>query len=225
MDRFSPGPGGWIGSRLDVWLVFLRKAEKRKKNDESGTTGSREVRRVKFPDGGERVETRYRDGRLESVQGDAAFPVRYVYGVAREPATEEWREYLLWTTAIDLAFEVGAKRAWGLDIHTRCATTVAALVGWFVVGASLFASNIGSEHLVGLAGTGYDSGVAVGQFEVLASLILLILGWVFVPFYLRNGVFTMPEFLERRYSAGTRWYLAVISIIGGAGGEPSSRRS
>jgi SSS family solute:Na+ symporter len=83
-----------------------------------------------------------------------------------------------------------------------------------VVGAALFASNIGSEHLVGLAGTGYDSGVAVGQFEVLASLILLILGWVFVPFYLRSGVYTMPEFLERRYSAGARWYLAVVSIIG-----------
>ena len=87
-------------------------------------------------------------------------------------------------------------------------------VGWFVVGAALFASNIGSEHLVGLAGTGYDSGVAVGQFEVLASLILLILGWVFVPFYLRSGVYTMPEFLERRYSSAARWYLAVISIVG-----------
>src|SRR5687767_13934298 len=85
--------------------------------------------------------------------------------------------------------------------------------GWFIVGASLFASNIGAEHLVGLAGTGAASGVAVGQFEVLASLILLILGWVFVPFYLKSGVFTMPEFLERRYSKGARWYLAIISII------------
>ena len=87
-------------------------------------------------------------------------------------------------------------------------------IGWFVVGAALFASNIGSEHLVGLAGTGYDSGVAVGQFEVLASLILLLLGWVFVPFYLRSGVTTMPEFLERRYSSAARWYLAVISVVG-----------
>ncbi|MCG8456218.1 MAG: sodium/solute symporter, partial [Holophagales bacterium] len=87
-------------------------------------------------------------------------------------------------------------------------------VGWFVIGASLFASNIGSEHLVGLAGTGAASGVAVGQFEILASLILLILGWLFVPFYLKSGVFTMPEFLERRYSSGARWYLAVISIVG-----------
>ena len=87
-------------------------------------------------------------------------------------------------------------------------------VGWFVVGASLFASNIGSEHLVGLAGTGAASGVAVAQFEILASLVLLILGWVFVPFYLRSGVFTMPEFLERRYSSGARWYLAIISVVG-----------
>ncbi len=86
--------------------------------------------------------------------------------------------------------------------------------GWFVIGASLFASNIGSEHLVGLAGTGAASGVAVAHFELLASLILLVLGWVFVPFYLRSGVFTMPEFLERRYSPAARWYLAVISIVG-----------
>ena len=86
--------------------------------------------------------------------------------------------------------------------------------GWFLVGGSLFASNIGSEHLVGLAGTGAASGVAVAQFEILASLILLLLGWLFVPFYLASGVFTMPEFLERRYSSGARWYLAVISIIG-----------
>jgi SSS family solute:Na+ symporter len=85
--------------------------------------------------------------------------------------------------------------------------------GWFIVGASLFASNIGAEHLVGLAGTGAASGVAVAQFEVLASLILLILGWVFVPFYLRSGVFTMPEFLERRYSKAARRYLAIVSII------------
>jgi solute:Na+ symporter, SSS family len=87
-------------------------------------------------------------------------------------------------------------------------------VGWFIVGGSLFASNIGSEHLVGLAGTGAASGLAVGQFEILASLILLLLGWVFVPFYIRSGVYTMPEFLERRYSAASRWYLATVSIVG-----------
>lgn len=86
--------------------------------------------------------------------------------------------------------------------------------GWFVIGGSLFASNIGSEHLVGLAGTAANSGVAVAQFEILAGLILLLLGWLFVPFYLRTGVFTMPEFLEKRYSEGPKLYLAIISIVG-----------
>jgi solute:Na+ symporter, SSS family len=75
-------------------------------------------------------------------------------------------------------------------------------------------SNIGSEHLIGLSGTAADSGLAVGQFEILASLILLVLGWVFVPFYIRSGVFTMPEFLERRYSRAARRYLSLISIVG-----------
>lgn len=87
-------------------------------------------------------------------------------------------------------------------------------VGWFVVGTSLFASNIGSEHLVGLAGAGASSGLVLGQLELQASLILLLLGWVFVPFYIRSGVFTMPEFLERRYSPAARWYLTGISVLG-----------
>ncbi|HEY5046838.1 MAG TPA: sodium:solute symporter [Rhizomicrobium sp.] len=87
-------------------------------------------------------------------------------------------------------------------------------VGWYVVGASIFASNIGAEHLVGLAGSGAAGGVAVAQFEILASFILLLLGWLFVPFYLSSGVFTMPEFLERRYSAAPRYYLAGMSIFG-----------
>jgi SSS family solute:Na+ symporter len=87
-------------------------------------------------------------------------------------------------------------------------------VGWLAVGASLFASNIGSEHLVGLAGTGAASGLAVGHFEWLASFILLLLGWLFVPFYLRSGVYTMPEFLERRYNPQSRSYFTWVSIIG-----------
>ncbi|MDX1684876.1 MAG: sodium:solute symporter [Saprospiraceae bacterium] len=85
--------------------------------------------------------------------------------------------------------------------------------GWVVIGASLFASNIGSEHLVGLAGSGARGDMPAAQFELLASLILLILGWVFVPLYLKSGVFTMPEFLEKRYSKSARNYLAVISIL------------
>src|SRR5207247_423221 len=87
-------------------------------------------------------------------------------------------------------------------------------VAWFAVGASLFASNIGSEHLVGLAGTGAGSGLAVGRFEWLACLILLLLGWLFVPYYLKSGVYTMPEFLEKRYNSAARTYFTWVSVIG-----------
>src|ERR1700726_2409892 len=86
-------------------------------------------------------------------------------------------------------------------------------IGWFFIGASLFVSNISTEHFIGLSGTGASSGLAVGHFEWLAFLILLILGWVFVPFYLRSNVFTMPEFLERRFNRQCAVYLAAISII------------
>ncbi|HZQ68253.1 MAG TPA: sodium:solute symporter [Terriglobales bacterium] len=86
-------------------------------------------------------------------------------------------------------------------------------VGWFAIGASLFVSNISTEHFIGLAGSGATSGLAVGHFEWLACMILLILGWVFVPFYLRSNVFTMPEFLERRFSRSCAVYLASISIL------------
>jgi SSS family solute:Na+ symporter len=86
-------------------------------------------------------------------------------------------------------------------------------VAWWAIGASLFSSNIGSEHFIGLAGTGAASGMAVGHFEWLAAIIVLILGWVFVPFYLRSNIYTMPEFLERRYSSACRLYLASISLI------------
>ena len=87
-------------------------------------------------------------------------------------------------------------------------------VGWLAVGASLFASNIGSEHLVGLAGTGAASGLAVGHFEWIACFMLLLLGWLFVPFYLRSGVYTMPEFLERRFNPAARWYFTWVSVVG-----------
>src|SRR5215813_8122660 len=86
-------------------------------------------------------------------------------------------------------------------------------ISWFFVGASLFVSNISTEHFIGLSGTGASSGLAVGHFEWWACLILLILGWVFVPFYLRSNVFTMPEFLERRFNRQCAVYLAAISII------------
>jgi len=85
-------------------------------------------------------------------------------------------------------------------------------LGWFVVGASIFASNIGSEHLVGLAGAGATSGVALAHYE-LHAWCLLVLGWVMVPFYMRSMVFTMPEFLERRFSPAARTVLSAISLV------------
>src|SRR5213593_171127 len=85
-------------------------------------------------------------------------------------------------------------------------------LGWFLVGASIFASNIGSEHVVGLAGAGATSGVALAHYE-LHAWCLLVLGWVFVPFYTRSLVYTMPEFLERRFSPAARWVLSLISLV------------
>ena len=85
-------------------------------------------------------------------------------------------------------------------------------LSWWIVGSSIFASNIGSEHLVGLAGSGATDGVAMAHYE-LHAWCLLVLGWVLVPFYMRSKVFTMPEFLERRFSPMNRWVLSIISLV------------
>jgi solute:Na+ symporter, SSS family len=85
-------------------------------------------------------------------------------------------------------------------------------LGWWVIGASIFASNIGSEHIVGLAGSGAKDGVAMAHYE-LHAWCLLVLAWVFVPFYARSLVFTMPEFLERRFSTSSRYVLSIVSLI------------
>jgi SSS family solute:Na+ symporter len=85
--------------------------------------------------------------------------------------------------------------------------------GWLVIGASLFASNIGSEIILGVSGAGARADMPMANFEILASLVLILFGWVFVPFYLRSSIYTMPEFLEKRYSRACRNYLSVISIL------------
>ena len=85
-------------------------------------------------------------------------------------------------------------------------------LGWWIIGASIFASNIGSEHIVGLAGSGATSGVAMAHYE-LHAWCLLVLAWVFVPFYMRSMVFTMPEFLERRFNEKSRYILSIVSLI------------
>lgn len=85
-------------------------------------------------------------------------------------------------------------------------------LGWFVVAASIFSSNIGSEHLVGLAGSGCTDGVAMAHYE-LHAWCLLVLAWVMIPFYVRSMVYTMPEFLEKRFTPAARWVLSTISLV------------
>jgi len=84
--------------------------------------------------------------------------------------------------------------------------------GWFLIGSSIFASNIGAEHLVGLAGSGASSGMAFAHWE-MHSYLCIVLGWVFAPFYLRANIFTTPEFLEKRYSPATRTFLSAIFLV------------
>jgi len=84
-------------------------------------------------------------------------------------------------------------------------------VGWLAVGASLFAANIGSEHLIGLAGSGASVGLSQAHWE-LNSWIIVMMAWVFLPFYYKSGVTTMPEFLERRFGAKARWLLSLVSL-------------
>jgi SSS family solute:Na+ symporter len=105
---------------------------------------------------------------------------------------------------------------WWVILKSRDTTTDYFLagrnLGWFVIGAAIFTSNIGSEHVVGLAGSGCTDGVAMAHYE-LHAWCLLVLAWVFVPFYMRSLVFTMPEFLERRFSPASRTILSLISLI------------
>ncbi len=84
--------------------------------------------------------------------------------------------------------------------------------GWLVIGSSIFASNIGSEHLVGLSGAGAQTGIAMAHWE-LQSWNILILGWLMVPLYWSNGIYTMPEFVEKRYNSASRTFLSVVSLI------------
>jgi solute:Na+ symporter, SSS family len=106
--------------------------------------------------------------------------------------------------------------AWWVILHNRDTADDYFLAGrnlsWWIVGGSIFASNIGSEHLVGLAGSGATDGVAMAHYE-LHAWCLLVLAWVLVPFYMRSKVFTMPEFLERRFNPTSRWVLSLITLV------------
>jgi len=85
-------------------------------------------------------------------------------------------------------------------------------IGFFAIGASLFASNIGSEHIVGLSGSGATTGMAMAHYE-LHAWIMVLLAWIFVPFYYRTGVYTVPEFLEKRFGTPARTILSVVSLL------------
>ncbi|HWC97478.1 MAG TPA: sodium:solute symporter [Candidatus Sulfopaludibacter sp.] len=119
-------------------------------------------------------------------------------------------------TMIALYFGILLCVAWWVVRNSKENTTDYFLagrnLGWWVIGASIFASNIGSEHIVGLAGSGATSGVAMAHYE-LHAWCLLVLAWVFVPFYMRSMVFTMPEFLERRFNEKSRYVLSIVSLI------------
>lgn len=87
-------------------------------------------------------------------------------------------------------------------------------LGWFSIGAALFASNISTIHLVGLAASGHEAGLVIGNFEWMASFCLIILGLVFAPFYFKSKISTLPEYLEKRYSPQARTWLAFVAIAG-----------
>lgn len=119
-------------------------------------------------------------------------------------------------TMIGLYFSILLCVAWWVVRHAKNTASDYFLAGrnlsWWIIGASIFASNIGSEHVVGLAGSGAADGVALAHYE-LHAWCLLVLAWVFVPFYMRSMVFTMPEFLERRFSTPSRYVLSIVSLI------------
>src|SRR5512140_1495629 len=118
--------------------------------------------------------------------------------------------------AIGIYFSVLLAVAWWVVRKSKNEAADYFLAGrnlsWWIIGASIFASNIGSEHIVGLAGSGAKDGVALAHYEFHAWC-LLVLAWVFVPFYARSMVFTMPEFLERRFSPASRYVLSIVSLI------------
>ncbi|GAB4378610.1 MAG: sodium:solute symporter [Calditrichia bacterium] len=117
--------------------------------------------------------------------------------------------FLYFLLVLAVAFYFSRRR----DENTRDYFLAGRGVGWFAIGASLFATNISSEHFIGLAGSGASHGLAVGSFEWMAVFWLILLGWVFAPLFLKAGIYTVPQFLEKRFGTPVKMYLASISII------------
>ena len=114
--------------------------------------------------------------------------------------------YLLATVGIGIYY---SRRS---DNNTQEYFLAGKSIGWFAVGLTIFSTNISSEHFIGLAGSGSSRGLAVGQFELMAIFILILLGWILAPIYYKSGVMTMPEFLEKRFDKRIRKIFAVLSI-------------
>lgn len=114
--------------------------------------------------------------------------------------------YLVTTLGIGLYY---SRRS---DSNTKEYFLAGKNVGWIAIGLTIFSTNISSEHFIGLAGSGASRGLAVGQFELIAIFVLVLLGWVLAPIYLKSNVMTMPEFLEKRFNAKIRKIFAIISI-------------
>ncbi len=122
-----------------------------------------------------------------------------------------WLDWIV----IALYFVVIGWVAWWYGRHQRDSVDyflAGRNAGWVVIGASIFTSNIGSEHIVGLAGQGAATGMAMAHWE-LHAWCLIVLAGLFVPFYYKSGVKTIPEFLEKRFSARTRWILSCVSLV------------
>ncbi|WP_299466071.1 sodium:solute symporter [uncultured Gimesia sp.] len=115
--------------------------------------------------------------------------------------------YLILITGMGLY--VGRKQKQTVDSYFLAGRSL----GWPTIGLSLFATNISTVHLIGLAADGYRVGLVVGNFECLAAFTLILLGLVFAPIYHRSGVVTLPDFLEQRYSAGSRIVLAIMGVV------------
>ena len=84
------------------------------------------------------------------------------------------------------------------------------MLPWWAIGASLIAANISAEQIVGMSGSGYAIGLAIASYEWMAALTLLLVGKYFLPIFLRNRIYTMPQFLERRYGPSIRTLMAVF---------------
>jgi solute:Na+ symporter, SSS family len=112
-------------------------------------------------------------------------------------------------------FVVIGSIAWWVGRHQRSTKDyflAGRNAGFFAIGASIFTSNIGSEHIVGVAGQGASTGMAMAHWE-LHAWCLILLSYFFVPFFYRSGVYTIPEFLEKRFNAHARWILSLVSLV------------